>query len=216
MYNLLTNNKTRKIILSNTADLNDTIVSLIMDESASMSTVQEDTVDGINDCIQELKTDPSPTLIRIQKFNSLKFSVVYNFEQINQVREMKLEQYSPKGRTPLLDAVGLTIEETSKHIELNSLENSKVIISIMTDGMENASSDYSITQIRTMIEEKQKLGWEFTYMGANHDSWSVASRFGLKQTHVKNYTYSNPKEALLKNARNINEIKQQMREGRIR
>ena len=193
---------------------NETIVSFLLDESGSMSSVQEETVEGIRDYIKELKTDPSPTIMRLQKFNSEHFSVSYDFEDINQVTEMTYDEYSPNGLTPLLDSVGRTIEETSNYIETNCADKPNVIITIMTDGFENASSDYSHSKIKKMIAEKQNLGWEFTYMGANHDSWAVASHFGLPRANVNNYAYANPKEALLKNAELLIDIKRKMREGR--
>ena len=194
---------------------NKTIVSFLLDESGSMSSVQEETVEGIRDYIKELKTDPSPTIMRLQKFNSLHFSVAYDFEDINEVTEMQYHEYLPNGLTPLLDSVGRTIEETSNYIETNCVDQPKVIITIMTDGFENSSSDYSVSKVKKMISEKQNLGWQFTYMGANHDSWTVASQFGLPRANVNDYAYSNPKEALLKNAELVIDIKRKMREGRI-
>ena len=191
-----------------------TTVSFILDSSGSMGSVHKDTVDGFNDYINELKTDSSETILRLQTFNSNHFDVSFEFNNIIKIPKMQYENFSPEGMTPLLDSVGRAINETSKFIEENDRDNSQVIFTVMTDGLENSSTEFSIGHIKEMISEKEKLGWQFTYLGANHDVWSVAKRFGLKNENIHRYSASNPKEAFMYSARHTLNLKQKISQQR--
>jgi len=102
-----------------------------------MSMVHKETVDGVNDFINELKKDPSETILRLQTFNSYNFNVSVDFANINEIPEMKTNNFTPEGMTPLLDSVGRAINETHKFIESNNRDHSQVIFTVMTDGIEN-------------------------------------------------------------------------------
>ena len=188
-----------------------TIVSFVLDESGSMHNVHIDTGDGLNDYIKELKTDPSETLLRLQTFNSSGFRVAYDFAAIGEVEQMDYSQYTPRGMTPLLDAVARTIRETEKYIETFSGDNEQVIVTVMTDGLENCSQEYSYSTVREMIDSKKKLGWTFTYLGANHDVWSVASRMGINREDTRKYDPQNPKGAFAHSALRTMNIKERWR-----
>ncbi len=188
-----------------------TTVSFLLDSSASMSSVHKETVEGVNDFINELKKDASETILRLQTFNSDNFNVSFDFANINEIPEMKDSNFTPEGMTPLLDSVGRAINETHKFIESNNRDHSQVIFTVMTDGIENYSTEFSIPQVTKMIAEKEELGWSFKYMGANHDVWSVANKFGIKPQNVHKYEGANPKEALMYNAKDLITMKKNWR-----
>lgn len=194
---------------------NSTTVSFLLDSSGSMSSVHQDTVEGINDYIKELKTDPSETILRLQTFNSNYFDVTFEFSDITKIPKIEYKDFLPEGMTPLLDSVGRAINETSKFIDDNKRDNSQVIFTVMTDGMENYSNEFSIPQIQNMIKEKEKLGWQFTYLGANHDVWAVAHKFGLKSRNIHKYNPLNPKAAFMHSANHTLNLKERIRQQRI-
>jgi len=201
----------RKIMEKNEKITQRTIVSFVLDESGSMHNVRIDTVDGLNDYIKELKTDPSKTLLRLQTFNSAGFRVAYDFADISEVKEMDYSHYRPGGLTPLLDSVARSIRETEEYVENFSGDNSQVIVTVMTDGLENCSQEYSYEVVKDMIDAKKKLGWVFTYLGANHDVWSVASKMGINREDTRKYDSQNPKGAFAHSARRAMNIKERWR-----
>jgi len=54
----------------------------------------------------------------------------------------------------------------------------KVLFVITTDGMENASREYTHDKIKKMIRhQKEKYGWDFMFLGTNKDAIVTASQF---------------------------------------
>jgi uncharacterized protein YegL len=135
-----------------------TVVSFVLDESGSMGRVARDTVEGFNEYMEALKKDPSQTLLYLMTFNSVNVGVPYNFEDISEVSDLDILDYRPDGNTPLLDAVGATIKKTERFLEVGDLDDSEVLVVIMTDGWENASWLYTHEGITQMISEKESQG----------------------------------------------------------
>ena len=159
---------------------------ILLDESGSMDSIRQSALSAINETLQTIK--------RVQKENN-EFEHSISFvtfsgngtEGVKFVRfntpadamdELTLEDYLPDGCTPLYDAIGASVEALQK---LTTKED-VVLVSIITDGMENSSSRFTGTQIRTLIDRKKEQGWTFTYMGANQDSKAVAGNMGIKNT----------------------------------
>lgn len=100
------------------------------------------------------------------------------------------KEYFVRGSTALLDAVGKTIikiANAQKHTaEVERAEN--IMFVITTDGMENASEEFTYDKVRQMIEyQKNKYGWEFIFLGANIDAIATAERFGIGKDRATNY-----------------------------
>ncbi|MCL0055481.1 hypothetical protein M1N56_06390 [Dehalococcoidia bacterium] len=183
------------------------LVSFILDESGSMERIRQHTIEGFNDYINELKGDSTPTLLRLETFNSTGSKVPYMFEDVRKVDELTRWNFLPSARTPLLDAVGSSIAATEIFLK-NSKGEPQVIVTIMTDGMENASREYTSSQIRKMIEDKKSQGWIFTYLGANHDAWHVGESMGIDRKHIGRFSATNPKPALARSAGETLNVKQ--------
>ena len=144
-------------------------VSLILDESGSMSSCKQETINGFNEYIQSLRKQNV-------KFSLTKFSddceIIYNNKDIKDVKELNEVDYQPYGMTALYDAIGNTVSATKSE--------DKVLIVILTDGDENASEEYKKEAIAKLIKEKEKKGWTFVYLGANQDAMLNAKKFGLR------------------------------------
>ena len=188
-----------------------TVVAFVLDESYSMLKVAHDTVDGFNDYMATLKKDPSQTILHLMTFNSVNVGVPYNFEDLSEVSDLDILDYRPDGNTPLLDAVGATIKETEKFLEVSNLNDPQVLVTIMTDGWENASRAYTHESITQMISEKESMGWEFTYLGAAVSSWSEANRLGIKRRNFSRFEARDPKAAFRRSAKQAINFKQKMR-----
>ena len=171
-----------------------TVVTFVLDESASMRPVWDETISGFNEYIETLQGDNKPTVIRLLSFSSRRFSNLYNFEDIQKVEPLTGQSYRPNGNTPLYDSIAKGILDTDDFLEYSD-EKHNVMFTIMTDGMENASKYFNFLDIGRMVEQREKEGWIFTFLGANQDAWKEGSKFGIQRKYASNYQASNPKEA---------------------
>lgn len=81
----------------------------------------------------------------------------------------------PRGNTALLDAVGGDVASLGERLSKMPEENRPglVIFMIVTDGEENASKEYTIDQVREMIQHQQEVyGWDFMFLGAEEAAWA--------------------------------------------
>ena len=190
----------------------DTVVGFVLDESGSMERVRESTVSGFNEYLGSLKKDETPTLLSLWSFNSGGVKTLYDFEDVSSVPEMSVRQYRPNNLTPLYDSIAKGIYEIQ--IYLNSRKgNWNVIFTIMTDGYENSSQMYSRREIIDLIQEKEKEGWVFMYLGANQEAWEVAESMGIRREFASKYEATNPEEALRTTAASTMRSKASMRRG---
>jgi hypothetical protein len=109
------------------------------------------------------------------------YEVLYKRKAIDDVAELTKKEYWVRGCTALLDAIGRTINTLDREIDNN------VLFVIMTDGLENASREFSKEQIRNMIDSHT---WEFIYIGADIDSYCEAGSIGIRMSNVANYRKS--------------------------
>lgn len=111
------------------------------------------------------------------------YEAIYEGKNIDEVQYLNCDSFQPRGLTALLDAVGTSIQTAKKRIKkLSKKERPEhVIFAIITDGMENASTKYTRTEIFDKIRKiEKKDGWKFVFIGANQDAISEASKFGIK------------------------------------
>ena len=152
---------------------------IIIDKSGSMHGLEKDVVGGYNALIEEQRKE-GETIVTSLFFNdNVKF--VHEGVDIKDVKPLDGRQYQPSGCTALLDAIGDAISLIkAKHSKLKEEELPEhTIFSIMTDGLENASREYSYKRIKEMIELQKKCGWEFIFQAANIDTEYEADRLGI-------------------------------------
>lgn len=164
-----------------------THVVAIVDRSGSMQTIRDDTIGGFNAFIDKQRTQPGDSTVSLYQFDD-HYEVVYTGQPIAQVPGLVLE---PRGSTALLDAVGRTITSTRSH--LASLPEAErpgtVVVVIMTDGMENASREYTFEAIRQLIEAQEKAdGWTFLFMGADQDAIKTGASLGVASARSISYS----------------------------
>ncbi len=159
---------------------NTTELVFILDRSGSMAGLEGDTVGGFNSMLRKQKAQPGKAYVTTVLFDHLT-ETVHDRLPIEEVPELTEKDYFVRGSTALLDAVGKTVEHISSihHYARPEDVPAKTMFVITTDGMENASREYSYDRLKALIEEKKALGWEFIFLGANIDAAKEAARFGI-------------------------------------
>jgi len=138
--------------------------------------------------------------------------VLHDRVGLHKVQPMTERDYTPRGSTALLDALGGAIHHISnvhKYARKEDIPSHTVFV-IITDGKENASHRYSAARVKQMIEkEKSKYGWEFLFLGANIDAVETAKHFGIGKSRA--VTYHGDREGTKLNYEVISEAVQSMR-----
>ena len=161
----------------------------ILDRSGSMSGLEDDTIGGFNAMIEKQKKEPGEAWVSTVLFDNSR-EVIHDRVDIAKIQPMTRDQYYVRGSTALLDAVGHAIHHIGNVHKYAREEDrpEKTLFVITTDGMENASRDYSYEKLKAKIErQKEKYGWEFLFLGANIDAAREAGRFGIDADHAANY-----------------------------
>lgn len=158
-----------------------------------MGGLEADTIGGFNSMMERQKkeTDGGEALVSTILFDD-KNEVLYDRLPIDKVPVMTDDDYYVRGCTALLDAVGGAIHHIGNVHKYAREEDrpEKTLFVITTDGMENASNNYSYEKVRKMVERQQKkYGWEFIFIGANIDAVGEAQRFGIRKERAVNYVH---------------------------
>jgi len=160
----------------------------ILDRSGSMSGLESDTIGGFNAMLAKQKEGGASVLVSTVLFNH-ESKVIHDRCDIREIPLLTEKDYEPAGTTALLDAVGDAI----KHIKLVHRYirpedvPARTMFVITTDGMENSSRRFSGNEVRALIEEQKKVGWEFIFLGANIDAVETACELGISADRAANF-----------------------------
>lgn len=161
----------------------------ILDRSGSMSGLEKDTIGGYNAMLEKQKKEPGEAIVTTVLFDD-RFELLHDRINLRGIAPITEQEYYVRGSTALLDAIGKTISKignVQKHTDEEERAG-QVMFVITTDGMENASREFSYDRVRMMIEhQKEKYGWEFIFLGANIDAASTAERFGISKDWAADY-----------------------------
>lgn len=162
---------------------------MILDRSGSMGGLESDTIGGYNSMLEKQKKAEGQVLVTTVLFDDER-EVLYDRMPLEQLPKMTEKEYYVRGCTALLDAVGSTIQHIAR-VQKNAAEDGrpeKTIFVITTDGLENASREYTYARVKKLVEQhKEKDRWEFLFLGANMDAIETAGRFGISADRAANY-----------------------------
>lgn len=161
----------------------------ILDRSGSMSGLEGDTIGGFNSMIEKQKRQDGECYVSTVLFDN-ESEVLHDRVKLRDVARMTDKEYTVRGCTALIDAIGGAIRHIGnihKYARPEDVPEHTMFV-ITTDGMENASRRYSSEQVKNMIRrQKERYGWEFLFIGANIDAVETAARYGIGRDRAVNY-----------------------------
>jgi uncharacterized protein with von Willebrand factor type A (vWA) domain len=181
------------------------LVNVILDKSGSMASKTQDVVEGFNAYLTGLaEEDQVDYCLSLTLFDT---EVHHRGVAVplSKVELLSGDLYRPGGNTALNDAIGATVRK----VEADWPRVGKVVTVIMTDGEENSSREWTVAGIRALIEQKEKDGWTFVFMGASPGAWSQGVSYGVRKANVAQYDTSQYKEAFKCVAQGTNSIASQ-------
>lgn len=161
----------------------------ILDRSGSMNGLEKDTIGGFNAMLERQRSASGEALVTTVLFDD-EYELLNDRVDLRSVKPMTEREYFVRGSTALYDAIGRSIERIDlvRRCEAEDRRPGKTLFAITTDGMENASREYSLGRVREMIEDrKARFGWEFLFLGANIDAVGTARSFGIDASRAANF-----------------------------
>lgn len=165
-----------------TADKHRVYNLVILDESGSMESIREFIISGFNELVGNIKgvAEQFPDqehLVSLVTFNSLGIKEQFYNQTLDHIQPMNEEMYHPDAMTPLHDAIGINTLKLKYDIENTS--DHHVLVTILTDGLENHSKEFHGRQIKRLIDELSTKNWTFTYIGTDHDIKAESDKIGI-------------------------------------
>jgi Mg-chelatase subunit ChlD len=155
---------------------------MILDESGSMQAIYNAALGGANETIQTIRSAEREHPDQEHRFTFVTFNTtgqwvktVFDDVPIAEVRDLTVRDYLPDSCTPLYDAMGKAITDLERKVK----EGEPVLVTVITDGYENASREYSRASVKAMVDRLREKGWTFVYIGANQDSEKVSMDLGV-------------------------------------
>lgn len=174
-------------------DNNLTFIAAVLDRSGSMQSVQQKTISAFNNFVKDQKEAPGKALISLALFDDI-YELIWDGKQLENAPTLTDKEYFARGSTALNDSVAKLINDVGA--KLNSMPEQarpgKVLILIMTDGLENASKEFpgdaGRARVAQMIEhQRMKYSWEFMFIGANLNARVTAQQFNIQQKNAIQY-----------------------------
>jgi hypothetical protein len=169
-----------------------TDITMVLDRSGSMQSIKDDTIGGFDAFTSEQRRLPGRCTVSLVQFDNV-YEEVYTGRDLADVPSLTLV---PRGSTAMLDAIGRAVNATGARLAAmpEDARPGTVIVGIMTDGLENASREFTYPMVKALIEQQEQVyGWTFMYMGANQDAIEVGASLGVARD--RSLTYAGPKVA---------------------
>ena len=153
---------------------------IVLDASGSMYSIRNEAIAGVVETVQTIRTAQADNadqeqLFSLVVFNGARIATVYDRMPISKVPDFNEKDYQTTDNTPLYDAKGDAITNLQRYID----ENDNALVTIITDGYENASVEWNHQRITQLVDDLKKKNWLFTYIGANQDALAVARDMGI-------------------------------------
>jgi hypothetical protein len=165
-----------------------THIICVLDRSGSMGNIMTDSIGGFNEFLRQQKALPGEATITVHLFDD-KHDCIYDYVDIKNAQELTRAVWYPRGTTALYDAIGRAInKDKAKFTAMGKEAPSKVLVCVVTDGLENASTEFRREDIQKLIKACENDDWNFIYLAANQDAFSVGTSFGISGGNTITYT----------------------------
>ena len=160
---------------------------IILDESGSMSSIKNTIIQGFNELVQTIKGiekqfPEQEHFVSFVSFNSLGQKLLHFIDPASKLDQIDDKSYNPDAMTPLFDAMGFSINKLKQSLQGQTDYN--VLVTVLTDGEENDSKEFSGNDIKKLVEELKQNRWTFTYIGTDHDVEKIAISLSINNTMV--------------------------------
>ena len=185
-----------------------TDITVLLDRSGSMQSIATDVVGGFTQFVEEQRKGAGEAVLSLVQFDSQSIESLFTAKPVHDIR-LPVE-FQPRGATPLLDALGRTIVATGARLRAmpEAERPGRVIFVAITDGLENASEEYRLEQIRQMIQHQESVyKWDFVYLGANVDAFAESEAMGFASHRAGSFQPALMRHALGASARMINDLR---------
>ena len=156
---------------------------IIVDESGSMSIIRKQAFTGMNETLQTVRQmqkmyPDQKQFVTLVTFDTCHTTWHYDNTPTSRTKDLDWKAYNPSGGTPLYDAMGTAISKVNAQVS----DDDNVLVTVITDGEENSSREWTLKMIRTMIEKLKKHNWTFTLIGTdNLDVETMAHSFAIDE-----------------------------------
>ena len=162
---------------------------IILDKSGSMNSIRKEAIDGCNETIGSIRAaqkrhhDTQVHYISLAAFCECGIDMIYDKTPIDEAETLTWEKYSPCCMTPLFDAIGNTVKRMETYTKsIEEFVETSVLVTIITDGYENASKEWNSLEVKKLIEACKEQGWMFSFIGASEDIVNVATHISITNT----------------------------------
>ena len=171
---------------------------VILDKSGSMESIRKEAIDGYNETLGAIRAaqlkhmDTQDHFVSLAAFCDCGIDMIYDKTPIKDADKLTKEKYEPCCCTPLFDAIGKTVKKLKTDIK--DIEDAAVLVTIITDGYENSSKEWTGPAIKKLIDDCKEEGWMFSFIGAGEDVVKVATTISITNTVVWEQTTEGTKE----------------------
>jgi uncharacterized protein YegL len=188
-----------------------TDITIILDRSGSMDIIKSATIEGFNSFLKDQKADEHKSIVSLVQFDDC-YDILYEGKSIDRVNYLNHQTFEPRGCTALLDAIGKTIQNTKKRLKNTSKKKkpTNVLIAIITDGEENASTHFTRKEIfKIILKREEKNGWKFVFIAANQDAILEAKKIGIHRNSALSFSADEigMKDVMYSLSKNISNMK---------
>jgi len=183
-----------------------THIAVLLDRSGSMGDIKDDAIGGFNCFLKEQKAAGANATLTLVQFDTESTDVVHESMPILEVPDLNHQTFQPRGGTPLLDALGQTIDSTGRALAAIPEANrpNKVVFVVITDGQENSSHQHTKTSVKERIDhQSSRYNWQFVFLGANQDAFDEAGAVGIAMGNAANFAPARMQVAFAATAANV-------------
>jgi hypothetical protein len=149
-----------------------TEIAFILDRSGSMVALADEAIGAFNSFLNDQKKQPGECRFTLAIFDH-EYRLEHDEKNVQEAPELNRDTYKPRGTTALLDAIGRTLDDIGQKLSRTPEKDrpAKVIVAVLTDGLDNASRDYSKAKVDEMIQQQRdKYAWNFQFLAASQDA----------------------------------------------